>query len=214
MRFAPEAVGIIVPIVILGAVLTLWGLLGRNLVPVMSGAVVIGLAAVLLLFFRDPQRQIPDGEHRVVAPADGRIIVSETLPDGRKHIAIFLSVFNVHVNRTPVAGRVVRIAKTKGAHHHAGSEQADVSNERVDVDAITPYGGVSWRQVAGLLARRISCRLKESDEFTRGVPFGLIYFGSRMDVFLPSAATLTANVGWKVKAGETVIAEFMRKDSE
>jgi phosphatidylserine decarboxylase len=214
MRFAPEAVGVVLPVLAAGALVLVWGIAARGSALLGAGVVLWAAAVLLLLFFRDPVRSAPKGDDCALAPADGRIIACETLPDGRKHVAIFLSLFDVHVNRTPLAGRVRRVTETAGEHRHAGSERAARSNERVDVEADTPFGPVAWRQVAGMLARRISCRLKEGDEFGRGVRFGLIYFGSRMDVFLPSSAVLKTDIGRRVRAGETVIAQFVRKDIE
>lgn len=214
MRFAPEALSAVVPVFLMGVLILVEGLLAKSAWVLSFSGVAVLLSMGLLLFFRDPIRITPPGDDWVVAPADGLVIACETLPDGRKHVAIFLSIFDVHVNRTPVAGRVRQVRPTKGSHHHAGSERANGCNERVDVEADTPFGIVSWRQVAGMLARKISCRLKPGDEFTRGSSFGLIYFGSRMDVFLPSSVELKTAVGNRAKAGESVIARFMKKDNE
>ena len=214
MRFAPEAFSVVVPVFLIGMLILIWGLLTKSAWIMSCGGAVTLLSLGLLLFFRDPVRVVPPGDDLAVAPADGLVIACQTLPDGRKHVAIFLSIFDVHVNRTPVAGRVRDVRETRGSHHHAGSEQAEGSNERVDVEADTPFGTVSWRQVAGMLARKISCRLKPDDKCTRGSKFGLIYFGSRMDVFLPSSAELKTAVGNRVKAGESIIARLVRKDYE
>ena len=212
MRFAPEALGAVAPVFLVGTLILAWGLLAKNTLVLSLGGAAALASFGLLLFFRDPVRVPPPGDDLAVAPADGVVIACETLPDGRKHVAIFLSVFDVHVNRVTMAGRVTRVHQTKGSHHHAGSVQADSSNERIDVEADSPYGVIAWRQVAGLLARKISCRLKPGDDVARGSTFGLIYFGSRMDVFLPSSADLQTVVGCRVKAGESVIARCTRKD--
>jgi phosphatidylserine decarboxylase len=214
MRFAPEAFGVIVPVFLIGALLFIWGVLAKSTWMLTAASGVVVLSFGLLIFFRNPLRVAPPGDDFAVAPADGVVIVCESLPDGRKHVAVFLSIFDVHVNRTPVTGQVCSVRTTKGSHHHAGSDEANSSNERVDVEADTPFGAVSWRQVAGMLARKISCRLKPGDKFTRGSPFGLIYFGSRMDVFLPSSAELLTVVGQRVKAGESIIARLSRKGKE
>jgi len=214
MRFAPEAVGVVLPVFVVGALLLVWGISARGSTLLAMGVALCLMAGLLLLFFRDPARSAPPADDLAVAPADGRVIACDTLPDGRKHVAVFLSLFDVHVNRTPVAGRVRRVIETAGEHRHAGSTRAERGNARVDVEADTPFGPVAWRQVAGMLARRISCRLKEGDRFGRGVRFGLIYFGSRMDVFLPSSAELKTQLGCRVRAGETVIAQFTGKEIE
>jgi phosphatidylserine decarboxylase len=212
MRYAPEAVAVVLPVFVSGALFLAWGIAASGSAALIVGVLVCVLGGPLLLFFRDPDRSAPSGEDRVLAPADGRVTACETLPDGRQHVAIFLSLFDVHVNRVPVSGCVRQVSESPGDHHHAGSARADLGNARVDVEADTPFGPVSWRQVAGMLARRISCRLKEGDEFQRGERFGLIYFGSRMDVFLPSSAELKTATGRRVRAGETVIAQLVRKD--
>jgi phosphatidylserine decarboxylase len=214
MRFAPEAVGAVLPLFVAGLLLLVWGIAGRSPTPLGIGVVLCLIAGLLLFFFRDPERSAPPGENLVLAPADGRVICCQKLPDGRKHVAIFLSLFDVHVNRAPVSGCVRRVSRTSGRHSHAGSARADLGNERVDVEAETPFGPVSWRQVAGMLARRISCRLTEGDNFERGARFGLIYFGSRMDVFLPPSAELKTEIGRRVRAGETVIAQLTGKEIE
>jgi phosphatidylserine decarboxylase len=214
MRLAPEAVGVVLPVFVVGALLLVWGIGARGSTLLGMGIVLCLTAGLLLLFFRDPARFAPPGDDLVLAPADGRVIACETLPDGRKHVAVFLSLFDVHVNRTPVAGCVRCVTETAGEHHHAASARAERGNARVDVEADTPFGPVSWRQVAGMLARRISCRLKEGDRCGRGIRFGLIYFGSRMDVFLPSSAELKMQLGCRVRAGETVIAQFTGKEIE
>jgi phosphatidylserine decarboxylase len=144
----------------------------------------------------------------VVSPADGKVIITETLPEGRKHVAIFLSVFDVHVNRVPIAGEAERVTVTPGAYFHAGSLRAAGENARVDVVAKSAFGPMAWRQVSGSIARKISCRLKSGDTFQTGQRFGLIYFGSRMDVFLPASAAITTVKGNRVRAGESVIATF------
>jgi phosphatidylserine decarboxylase len=213
MHFAPESVKVVVPVFIAAAFLLIFAAVARStsvgIVGVVSG--VLGLA--LLAFFRNPERTVPADDAVAVAPADGRVIEADILPDGRRHVAIFLSVFNVHVNRAPVTARVTSVNITPGTYFHAGSERAAKGNARVDVKGTSAYGAVAWRQVSGVLARKISCRLKAGDDVRRGEVFGLIYFGSRMDVFLPSCATLSVNIGRHVRAGETVIARFEREDS-
>jgi len=135
-------------------------------------------------------------------------MVAEEMPDGRKHVAIFLSVFDVHVNRAPTACVVASVVHQAGQYFHAGSLKAERDNARVDVVAECPHGVVSWRQLSGAVARKISCRLAVGVTLQTGQRFGLIYFGSRMDVYLPAATELQVTVGTRVLAGESVIALF------
>jgi phosphatidylserine decarboxylase len=207
MRFASESLIIVGPVFALSALLAVWGLWGRSGVVVWSAASVAFIGLVLLAFFRDPDRHSPAGEGWVVSPADGKVLAAETLADGRRHVKIFLSVLDVHVNRVPVSGTIQTVTRRAGSYFHAGSARAE-GNARVDVEALSPYGPVGWRQVSGSIARKISCRLSTGDRVTCGDKFGLIYFGSRMDVYLPASATLRTQPGLRVRAGETVIAQF------
>ena len=208
MKFAPEGWQLVSPLSALAVVVMVWGLFSRSGVLLWIGAGVLLVSLLVLLFFRDPERHPPSHPRSVVSPADGKVIVAETLPDGRKHVAIFLSIFDVHVNRVPIGGEAERITVTPGAYFHAGSLRAGGENARVDVEARSAFGPVAWRQVSGAIARKISCRLKSGDTFQTGQRFGLIYFGSRMDVFLPASATIATSMGNHVRAGESVIATF------
>ena len=208
MKFAPEGLQLVSPISALAAVALIAWFFSRISPFLWIGVVVAVLSMLILLFFRDPERQVPTDPKVVVSPADGKVIAAETLPDGRKHVAIFLSVFDVHINRVPVSGTATKIEHTPGSYFHAGSLRAAGENARVDVEAQTEFGAVSWRQLSGAIARKISCRLKPGDSFKTGDRFGLIYFGSRMDVMMPSTATLVIQKGERVVAGETKVAVF------
>lgn len=196
------------PVVLVAILLIVAGILSGAHGVFWLGAAIAIFGFLILLFFRDPERRSPADPRAVVSPADGKVIVSETMADGRKHVAVFLSVFDVHVNRTPIAGEATRITVTPGAYFHAGSLRAGGENARVDVEAVSRFGSVSWRQVAGAIARKISCCLKPGQTFQAGERFGLIYFGSRMDVYLPASAELKISKGQRVLAGESVIATF------
>jgi phosphatidylserine decarboxylase len=211
MRFAPEAFPIVAPFFGLALAALVWAGYGKSGVAVPLAVFCVFLGLVLLAFFRDPVRHTPVGSGLVVSPADGKVLTVETLPDGRKHVKIFLSVFNVHVNRVPVTCTVQTVSNIPGSYFHAGSERAE-GNARVDVEATSEYGSVAWRQVSGAIARKISCKLNGGERVKAGDRFGLIYFGSRMDVFLPASAVLKAEVGQNVLAGESVIAEFPKED--
>jgi phosphatidylserine decarboxylase len=167
------------------------------------------LAAFFLWFFRDPRRAIPAGEGLVVSPGDG--LVTETVrietPEGfRQRISIFLSVFDVHVNRAPIGGVVNRVHYQKGKYLNAMNPASADQNEQ-NVVTLTGDGyDVSFKQIAGLLARRIVCGLREGDYVERGQRVGLIKFGSRVDVLLPEEAEIRVKKGERVKGGASVLA--------
>jgi len=171
------------------------------------------LAAFLLWFFRDPERSIPSEPGLIVSPADGLVTEAVTIstPDGpRKRISIFLSVFDVHVNRAPIAGELREVRYFKGQYINAMNPASAESNER---NVVTMRGEgieVTFKQIAGLLARRIVFPLKEGDRVERGQRVGLIKFGSRTDVILPEAAEFRVKVGQRVKGGASVIAAMDR----
>jgi phosphatidylserine decarboxylase len=173
------------------------------------------LATFFLFFFRDPDR-LPDpgaaGDHAVLAPADGRVLVAgpavgEAAPSGSwQQISIFLSPMDVHVNRIPVSGRVTRVGFTRGRFLPAYRHDAAVSNERSEIWIDHDGQIVVARQIVGILARRVICRVQSGAHVRAGDRFGIMKFGSRMDVFVPVTATLTVTVGQTVRGGESVIA--------
>ena len=171
------------------------------------------LAAFFAYFFRDPERIVPSGPGLVVSPADGRVMIAgpsdgRWAPPGRwKQITIFLSPLDVHMNRTPVEGRVTRVEYRRGKFLPAYKEAAN-DNELNEVWIDSGGRPVVFRQVVGILARRIVCRVREGDRLARGERIGLMKFGSRMDVFLPMDADLLVRVGQHVVGGETVLARI------
>jgi phosphatidylserine decarboxylase len=174
------------------------------------------LAAFFLYFFRDPDRVSPQDANLVLAPADGRVLVAgsadpKAAPPGEwKQISIFLSPTDVHVNRSPVSGRVTKVGFRKGRFLPAYHKDAAAANERSEV--WIDHGGlpVVFRQIVGILARRVVCRVQPGSELKAGERFGIMKFGSRMDVFLPPNAELNAKVGDTVIGGVTVIAVLIR----
>jgi phosphatidylserine decarboxylase len=172
-------------------------------------SVPVLLAVFFLWFFRDPQRAIPTGAGLVVSPGDGKVDATEWIEteDGnRLRITVFLSVFNVHVNRVPISGTVTVVEHRAGKFLNAMDSSSAVYNEQT---LITIDGGgysVSFKQIAGLLARRIVCNLRPGQKVERGERMGLIKFGSRVDVLLPAEAELRVNVGDVVKGGSSVLA--------
>lgn len=207
LRFAPEVFPLVIPLCGLAAASGLWAAFGRNGWGLGFTVLFTVLATAVLWFFRDPLRTPPADSRVVVAPADGTVAVSEVRADGSRHVAIFMSVFNVHVNRIPLRGRITDVTRMPGTYFHAGTPRAS-GNARVEVKLESDFGPVAWRQISGLIARRIACRLAPGDGVSAGERFGIIYFGSRMEVELPSAAQLAVNVGDRVRAGESIIARF------
>jgi phosphatidylserine decarboxylase len=181
------------------------------------GAVpLVLLAAFFLYFFRDPDRVSPQGPNLVLSPADGRVLVAgpadgRAAPEGEwKQISIFLSPADVHVNRSPVAGRVTKVDFRPGrflpAYHHDAASANERSEVWVDQDGLT----VVFRQIVGILARRVVCRVRPGAELKAGDRVGIMKFGSRMDVFLPTSADLRVSEGDTVVGGVTVIAVLIR----
>ena len=170
----------------------------------------LGLAAFFLWFFRDPERAIPQGAGLVVSPADGKVTSIEQIvtSDGpRTRISIFLSVFNVHVNRAPVAGIVREVRYQKGAFVNAmDAASADRNEQNICVMRAEDGYEVVFKQIAGLLARRIVFRHKDGDRLARGQRVGLIKFGSRTDLVLPAQTEVRVKLGATVKGGSTVLA--------
>ncbi len=168
----------------------------------------IVLAAFFLWFFRDPERVIPQGDGLIVSPADGLITEAEwveTTLGSRLRISIFLNVFDVHVNRNPISGVVKVVDYRKGAFLNAMKPESVIENEQTMVVIAGEGIEVAFKQIAGLLARRIVCNLKPGDKVVRGQRMGLIKFGSRCDVLMPAEAALKVKVGTRVKGGSTIL---------
>ena len=168
------------------------------------------LAAFFLWFFRDPERAIPTGPGLIVSPGDGRVTETAAIatPNGpRQRISIFLSVFNVHINRSPLAGVLTGVRYQKGQYLNAMNPASADRNEQ-NIATVRGDDGVevTFEQIAGLLARRIVFNLREGDRVERGERVGLIKFGSRVDVLLPAEAILQVKVGQRVKGGASVLA--------
>ncbi len=166
-------------------------------------------------FFRDPDRMTPTGRGAVVAPADGKVIFAGRDDGGPycdgpcQRVSIFMSIFNVHVNRIPYDGVVTRIAYHPGKFFSANLDKAAEQNEKNAVFIETPEGRqLCVIQIAGLIARRIICKLQPGEQVRRGRRFGMICFGSRLDLYLPDSAELTATAGQKVKAGTTIVGNL------
>jgi phosphatidylserine decarboxylase len=191
----------------LAAVTLLFFLLGWK----SPGFSLLALTLFVLFFFRDPERTLPEGKGVVVSPADGRVIVIKDIfePDylkqDVKQISIFLSVFNVHVNRAPVGGSVEVVKYNPGKFHVASVDKASLDNEQTAMVISDGKNKILVKQIAGLIARRIVCYAKPGDALKSGERYGLIRFGSRVDLFLPKTAEVRVKVGDRIKGGRDVI---------
>lgn len=165
------------------------------------------LAVFCLWFFRDPERTAPTGPGLAVSPADGKVVLIRPEPDGRTRMAIFLNVFDVHVNRSPIAGQVKSVNYKAGKFLVASAVAASVENEQNTLVVEGDGTSLEFSQIAGLIARRIVCDKKPGDLVQRGERIGLIKFGSRVDLLFGPEWTLAVKVGERVTAGETVIAK-------
>jgi len=180
------------------------------------GYALLGLSFFVAFFFRNPPRLLPGDERTVVAPADGRVLEAGEIerPDGTRarRVGIFLSVFDVHVNRAPVAGRVVALERGGEKYLAAFNRRAEAENVRCEMTLETERGErVGVTQIAGLIARRIVCHPRPGEWIPRGARYGLIRFGSRTDVVLPMDAELRVRRGERVRGGSSVIAQLPRE---
>lgn len=165
------------------------------------------LALFCLWFFRDPERTAPTGAGLAVSPADGKVVLIRPEPDGRTRLAIFLNVFDVHVNRSPIAGQVKSVKYQAGKFLVASEVAASVENEQNTLVVEGDGTSLEFSQIAGLIARRIVCDKKAGDKVQRGERIGLIKFGSRVDLLFGPEWQLTVSIGQRVAAGESVIAK-------
>jgi len=182
------------------------------------GLVLVPVSVWCVAFFRDPERSVPQGEGLIVSPADGVLlpVVQATPPvelgmgdQPRVRLSIFMNVFNVHVNRVPADGTVTALSYRPGKFINASFDKASEDNERMSVRLRLANGAeLAVVQIAGLVARRIRCDLRQDQQVRRGERFGIIRFGSRLDVYLPTDAGVKVVKGQKIVAGETILAEF------
>lgn len=204
--FAPEAYVLALPPLGLGVLAAAAGLAA-------AAAALVVLGVGIALFFRNPAREIPGDELDVVAPADGRVVAAGEveLPDGRKglRVGIFLSIFDVHVNRAPVSGRVTALERGGARYVAAFDARAEHANVRLALELETRDGlRVGVVQITGLVARRIVCHARVGEWLERGARYGLIRFGSRTDVVLPLSSELCVATGDRVRGGATRVARL------
>jgi phosphatidylserine decarboxylase len=180
---------------------------------ILAGISVI-LAGLILWFFRDPERTVPEGENLIVSPADGTVILMQNVYEGEylkqdvQQVSIFLSPLDVHVNRIPMSGRVGFYKYFPGKFMPAFKDKASTDNEQTIIGVENGKCKIVFKQIAGWVARRIVCRLKEGDEVKIGERFGMMKFGSRMDLLLPKNVEVKVKLKDTVKAGETIIGIY------
>ncbi len=180
-----------------------------------TGGVFLVLGLFTAYFFRDPDRVVPADPRLVLSPADGKVIVAGPAPagnplgEGATQVSVFLSVFDVHVNRSPVGGRISRVDYHEGEFRPAFQDKASLANEQnsVTIEAADGAGRVTFKQIAGLIARRIVFKKKVGDTVAAGERVGMIKFGSRVDVFLPRDVALRVKAGDRVVAGVSALGE-------
>ena len=176
-----------------------------------TAMIALVLTLFVLFFFRDPERRVPEGGDVVVSPADGTVIVvkdvfePDYLKQDMKQISIFLSVFNVHVNRSPFSGTVEIVKYNPGKFHVASVDKASLDNEQTAMVIGNGKNRILVKQIAGLIARRIVCYAKPGDTIKTGERYGLIRFGSRVDIFLPKTVDLKVKVGDRIKGARDII---------
>jgi len=211
-RFAPEGIPYI-GITSVASVITY--LLSLKIIAV----IFFFLFLFMLYFFRDPKRKIPSEKNIFLSPADGKVILIKEIKEKAfldsptQQISIFMSPLNVHINRCPCDGIVKLIKYTPGNFKAAYTDKAAISNENVIMVLNTSYGIVIVKQIAGILARRVVCHAKVGEKLRMGQRYGIIKFGSRVDLFLPKTVKIVVKEGDKVKAGETIVAKW-REDEK
>jgi len=210
-----EGYGIIIMLAILAIIFSLGCLALRGGLVGWSLSVALWVfTALCIFFFRDPERQTPHEKDVIVSPADGRVIGIDEVDENQfingraRRVSIFMSVWNVHVNRVPVNGIVKYFRYQLGRFHVASLPKASLENEQVIVGIESPWGKILVKQIAGILARRVVCHLREGQQVQRGERFGIIKFGSRLEVLLPLPAEIRVSLQEKVRAGETIIASL------
>lgn len=191
-----------------------WYFIDNQLSKIIISIFVLLFFLFTLNFFRDPARTSPIGEKYIISPADGEVIKIEQIEEEKfikgnsVMISIFMSPLNVHVNRNPIDGNVAYYQYVLGEYFAAFEDKASMKNEQTHIGIENKFGKVFFKQIAGFVARRIICTLKVGDSVKAGTRFGMIQFGSRVDVYLPATAKINVKMNEKTVAGETILAEF------
>jgi phosphatidylserine decarboxylase len=210
-----EGYKIVFPLILAALIFTLGSLkLESGWIGWSLSVVLWVFTALCVFFFRDPERQTPSGAAAIVSPADGKVIGIDEVDESQfingrtRRVSIFMSVCNVHVNRVPVDGIVKYFRYQRGRFHVASLPKASVENEQAIIGIESPSGKILVKQIAGILARRVVCHLREGQQVQQGERFGIIKFGSRLEIFIPSHAEIRVSMQEKVRAGETIIASL------
>ena len=213
MRLAPEGNIIIYPLFIISLISIVCNFIFSLQYIFILSFILVSLFIFCLNFFRDPKRIIPNNKNCIVSPADGKIIKIKEFEDPKtkeklRLVSIFLSVFNVHVNRMPVDGLIKSVKYVEGDFLAAFDHKASEQNERTEISVETKFGNMVVKQIAGLVARRILCYAKENEKMLAGDRLGFIRFGSRTDIILPSSININVALDQKVYGGETIIGKY------
>ena len=211
-----EGLRFILPVFIFSLVLFLLFALLSSIASLIGAIIFFIFVMFFLFFFRDPERKVPEGENLILAPADGKVILIkpfdnlEFMGGGGTLVSVFMSLFNVHVNRVPISGIIKYSKYNPGKFFPAFEDKASLENEQTELGLENEHGRIVLKQIAGIIARRIVCKLKQGDLVKAGERFGMVKFGSRLDVFLPENVQIKVKLNHKVKAGETIMGVFQK----
>jgi len=210
---AREGIRVILPVFFIAFILSIFTLLSGSILLRVIFWILLILFLFTIYFFRDPNRLVPDKNNVIVSPADGKIIAIENVDDGfvgkGKRISVFMSIFNVHVNRMPFGGIVRKVNYKKGNFLAAYKSAASFKNERSEISIESDRLKFTVTQIAGLIARRIVSYLSVGDAINKGERYGMIMFGSRVDLVIPENVEIKVQLGDKVKGGESIIGEIL-----
>ncbi len=215
MTIAREGLPIISAVMFVAAVFLGTGYAIASTLLIVVGYIGCALTIVNFFFFREPEFEATCDDGEILSTADGKVIVvddnvPENLAGFTHRVSIFLSIFDVHVNRVPATGKIERAEFFPGRHFSAFKDQASGENQHTEIELVNQYGSIHFRQIVGSVARRVVHNLSPGQEVRAGERFGVMRFGSRMDHFLPSEVKVTVREGDKVKAGKTVIGVFRK----
>jgi len=211
---AKEGIPVVLALLLLSIILIIGARLTEGIVLPILTVITWLLLLFAIYFFRDPNRKIPDEANAIISPADGKVIVIDEVFENDffkakvRKVSIFMSVYSVHVNRIPIDGNVVHFDYKKGKFYPAYKDEAAFQNEQTTIGIENENIKILFKQIAGIMARRIVCNVREGMKVTKGERFGMIKFGSRVDLFLPLHVQLKIELHQKVTAGETIIGLY------
>jgi phosphatidylserine decarboxylase len=211
---AKDGYGVLAGIALFFLIMVIGSIVTQNIILKVLAVLSMVFLFFSIYFFRDPDRLVPDVSNAIISPADGKVIVIDEVyePDffkaKVKKVSIFMSVLDVHVNRIPISGKVTYFDYHRGAFFPAYKDEAALQNEHTTIGIENEDVKVLFRQIAGILARRIVCHIREGNLVKQGDRFGMIKFGSRVDIFLPLEVEIKVELNDKVRAGETIIGIY------